>query len=365
MSIISVSISELVIDQRLQMRETLNYVVIDDYAEHLFDLPPAKVVMGEGGVMWLWDGLHRYHAHKKSGQTNMKCEVKEGTFLDALKSAAGANHGHGIQRTDADKRRAVKALLSEALWQQRSDRMIAEACHVGTHLVAKVRADLTQPVVTESEPSKKCEPANEEKPGARAHTSPTRTDSRGRQQPASKKKEKNLCPACQHRKDLGRPLVPDCEACVAANSKPKLCERCKSLDDPIEGCTGCQFIRDNPGKKVPVEPSCLLDDAGTVVPVQLVGVFKSVALFDQFARQLNACAATAKEIEASPAKVAKPLDKNQPYQKFFSVFKQARERMKAMRPSLVCQGCGGDGCAKCSETGFLTTEMAKAMGASV
>ena len=136
-----IPIKEIILDPRLQMRETMDFSVIDEYAESIFDLPNVNLVRGPNEELWLTEGWHRYHANVKAKQNTIKCNVYPGSFLDALEMAAGSNHSHGIRRSAADKRRAVSALLTEELWAQRSDRMIAEACHVSNHFVAKIRGE--------------------------------------------------------------------------------------------------------------------------------------------------------------------------------------------------------------------------------
>ncbi|MCL2000844.1 MAG: hypothetical protein FWG74_05375, partial [Planctomycetes bacterium] len=66
-------------------------------------------------------------------------EVRSGTFRDALLFAAGANAGHGLRRTNADKRRAVEMLLGEPECVGWSNEQIARHCRVGPHLVAEIR----------------------------------------------------------------------------------------------------------------------------------------------------------------------------------------------------------------------------------
>jgi hypothetical protein len=46
-------------------------------------------------------------------------------------------------RTNADKRRAVMALLNDAEWAKWSDREIARRCAVGAPLVGRLRPDVT------------------------------------------------------------------------------------------------------------------------------------------------------------------------------------------------------------------------------
>ncbi len=106
-------LADLTLDPRLQMRVQMDGDTIEEYAEHIDELPPGKVVMDEDGHLYLTAGWHRFEAHKKKGKDVMSCSVREGTFLDALQEAAGENFDHGLRRTNADKHRAVDILLAE------------------------------------------------------------------------------------------------------------------------------------------------------------------------------------------------------------------------------------------------------------
>ena len=56
--------------------------------------------------------------------------------------SVGANSGHGLQRTNADKRKAVMTLIADAEWVQWSDSEIARRCGVSRDLATTVRASL-------------------------------------------------------------------------------------------------------------------------------------------------------------------------------------------------------------------------------
>jgi hypothetical protein len=222
---INVPIADITLDPRLQMRETMDFAVIDEYAENIDKLPPCKTIR-DGESIWLTSGWHRYHATKKAGRSELPCTVREGTFLDALVEACGENEGHGIRRTSADKRRAVAALLGIEEWARKSDRLIADACKVGHHLVADVRASIS----TGRAPSR---PA-----------SSRRTSADGRSRPATQPPRESAKPEPSHEPDA--PLLkcrtcrmraegpkPGCRNCVAANS-PKSSEPTPKPPKPSE-----------------------------------------------------------------------------------------------------------------------------------
>lgn len=174
---------------------------------------------------------------------------------------------------------------------------------------------------------------------------------------------------CIHCKALAKknlPLIKGCKDCKLAReldrAKDRLCERCTQIGYQ-KGCTACQYLRENPrASQPPKEPDRLTDEAGVVVPQRLIKVFATVPLFRQAERELNALGKTFKQIESSPAKEAKPLDSKMHFEKFFGVFKNARWRVKNMRPCIICSQCEGDGCKWCEELGWLTSEAAKVKG---
>lgn len=150
------------------------------------------------------------------------------------------------------------------------------------------------------------------------------------------------------------------EAATLAEFCWPTCERCKETGR-VEGCTACadmhQCVLD--GKKYKPRPAVLTDGRGHEVPTWLVPVFESRELYDTAMKQMNALAKTWKEIEECPAKEAKPLDPaHKHFEKFAAVFKNARWRMRNMKPEAVCEKCGAEGCKACRELGWLTVEMA-------
>ena len=133
------------VDGGTQMRAELNATTIEEYAVAMQAGAqfPAIVVYYDGSDYWLGDGFHRLAARKKLFEGAVECEVRSGTRRDAVLCAAGANAAHGLRRTNADKRRAVEALLRDEEWAQWSDREIARRCGVHHELVGIVRAELS------------------------------------------------------------------------------------------------------------------------------------------------------------------------------------------------------------------------------
>lgn len=96
----------------------IDAAVIEDYALSLrasATLPPV-VGFFDGANFWLADGFHRYHAHLAIEADEIPGYVHEGTKRDAVLYSVGANHGHGLRRSNEDKRKAVMTLLEDAEW---------------------------------------------------------------------------------------------------------------------------------------------------------------------------------------------------------------------------------------------------------
>lgn len=129
------------IDGGTQSRVEISQEAVADYAEALkagAELPPV-VVFHDGADHWLADGFHRFHAHGMAGKASVLADIRAGTQRDAVLFSLGANCTHGLRRTNADKRKAVAAMLADSEWSGWSDRKIAEACGVSNTFVSNLR----------------------------------------------------------------------------------------------------------------------------------------------------------------------------------------------------------------------------------
>lgn len=128
----------------LQSRAEINNEIVTEYAEAIKagTVFPPIVVFNDGANSWLADGFHRFHAHNQAGLTSIAADVRQGTARDAILFSLGANGAHGLNRTNADKRKAVTTMLNDAEWVKWSDNAIAKACAVGYSLVSDVRKSI-------------------------------------------------------------------------------------------------------------------------------------------------------------------------------------------------------------------------------
>lgn len=137
-------VSGLRLDGGTQPRAKLDRVVSREYRDDVKAgavFPPIGVVY-DGTDYWVWDGFHRVDAFMMAGREAIQAEVRQGTRRDAVLLAAGANGGHGLRRTNEDKRRAVEHLLRDSEWACWSNEEIARKCCVTPAGVGKIRKEL-------------------------------------------------------------------------------------------------------------------------------------------------------------------------------------------------------------------------------
>lgn len=140
----NLKLSDIVTDADLQARERLSDEAIADYYNVLREggkLPPVTVFF-DGIKYYLADGWHRYFAHKSAALELIEVEVIKGTRREAQKYAMGANNTHGLQRTVADKRKAVLMAFDDIEWAELSSREIAKICNVSHTFVDKIRKEI-------------------------------------------------------------------------------------------------------------------------------------------------------------------------------------------------------------------------------
>ena len=130
-------------DGGAQMRVEMSESIIEEYAEAMLagDVFPPIIVFSDGTDHWLADGFHRARAAKMLGRESIDADVRQGTQRDALLYGIGSNAEHGLRRTQADKRKAITALLADDEWSKWSDRKIAKSAGCDHKTVGKIRRD--------------------------------------------------------------------------------------------------------------------------------------------------------------------------------------------------------------------------------
>ncbi|WP_429498652.1 ParB/RepB/Spo0J family partition protein [Robbsia andropogonis] len=147
----TVQLSEITYDGSTQSRVSIDESVVAEYADAITDgasFPPV-VVFQDGATIWLADGFHRFHAHRKIGALTIDADVRQGSRRDAILFSVGANSSHGLRRSNADKRKAVETLLADAEWAAWSDREIARCVRVDNKTVSSLRNSSVRKAPTE------------------------------------------------------------------------------------------------------------------------------------------------------------------------------------------------------------------------
>lgn len=140
----SLSLELIRTDGGTQMRVALSQETYLDYRDKWLagvDFDPIDV-FHDGAAYWLADGFHRYFGAREAKLPTIPCKVHKGTQRDAILFAAGANAGHGLRRTNEDKRMAVTALLNDDEWVEWSDGVISEKAAVSREFVSQIRNQL-------------------------------------------------------------------------------------------------------------------------------------------------------------------------------------------------------------------------------
>jgi hypothetical protein len=161
----NIKLADIRIDGGTQTRAKINLEVVSEYADLVLGgtkFHPVDVFF-DGVWHWLADGFHRYHAHKRAKVKDILATIHTGSKDDALVFALGANTKNGLRRTNQDKRKCITIALER--WPDLSNSRIAEICGVTDKTVAARRSEI---------------------PNVAAAAS--RTDTLGREQPATKPK---------------------------------------------------------------------------------------------------------------------------------------------------------------------------------
>lgn len=111
--------------------------------EVLDHLPPILV---HQETMTVIDGVHRVEAFRRAGRTRISAFVFRGDRCAALALAVEANVRHGKPLSQAERRAAAAAILSQA--PERSDRWVGETCGISHSTVSRLRAEMPGPVST-------------------------------------------------------------------------------------------------------------------------------------------------------------------------------------------------------------------------
>lgn len=146
----SIHSARLTVDPAIQQRAVhFDEATVDAYAEllerdHSWPFSAPVDAFEADGKLIVSDGFHRLEAVARVFPEGLDVPVRihTGGEREALAFAIGANDAHGLPRTAADKRKAVRTILADEEWSQLSDRAIAGMAKVGNRFVGDVRREL-------------------------------------------------------------------------------------------------------------------------------------------------------------------------------------------------------------------------------
>jgi DNA-binding CsgD family transcriptional regulator/uncharacterized ParB-like nuclease family protein len=139
-----IKIGEIGTPKALMMRIKLDPKTVTKYVKDMeggASFPPI-LVFEVDGKMVLADGYHRHSAYQKRGIETVHADVQIGTMDDAILAAVRANAHEGLKRSDADKEKAVKALLASDKWCGMSNREIGREAGVHHTTVEKIKKSM-------------------------------------------------------------------------------------------------------------------------------------------------------------------------------------------------------------------------------
>lgn len=158
----------------LMMRVELSKDKIAEYAEAMklgAEFPPLDCAEVDGELM-LYDGFLRYAAYKKQRVTDVAVRIRvAASHDDAVLWAVQAGAYQDLKRTNADKQKAVKALLATDQYRNMTNVEIANAAGVDPSMVQKHRTKMRDDKVTVTlSPVKKPDPTRIDKLGRKRPT---------------------------------------------------------------------------------------------------------------------------------------------------------------------------------------------------
>lgn len=103
-------------------------------------MPVVDLFTEDGETYYIGDGIHRCLAALAAKKASILARVHEGGLHAARVFACQANKTHGLHRTTADKRHAVRLMLE--LQPKWSGRKIADHVGVGSSMVHQMRRSL-------------------------------------------------------------------------------------------------------------------------------------------------------------------------------------------------------------------------------
>ncbi len=136
-------LSRLKLDKRLQMRQNgINTDTVDAYTISMEkgEEFPAITVFDVDGTNYVVDGYHRAKASEANNAIDMECEVRVGTWEQALNYATfEANRKNGMRLTRSDLQAIVERLVMDDQYAEYPSQKLADLAGVSHHTVQAAR----------------------------------------------------------------------------------------------------------------------------------------------------------------------------------------------------------------------------------
>lgn len=310
MSVKNLSIDVIRTDGGTQMRAELTSEVYMDYRDKWLagvEFDPVDV-FHDGAAYWLADGFHRFYGAREAKRGSIPCRLHQGTQRDAILFACGANASHGLRRTNADKRRAIEAMLNDDVWVTWADNKIAEQAAVDQSFVSKVRRELR---------------TNLSSPAAKSADAPrVGRDGKKRRPPPQKPK-------------AAKPKPPEDKSgpCIKTGGEHEYDdEACKNCHDPKPGVK--QYADT-------FEPSTFSDG-----PLNLAA---KQAPYDEMLNAITTITKAWNAVTSDERDGVYAVDKKN---RVNQILKDLRPPIAQARPHAICDHCEGKGCKKCQNCGW-------------
>lgn len=158
---IQINLSDLQLDKSIQSREKINIKKVNEYSELIkegFEFHTLiSVIRDETEIdkFILIDGFHRLEAYKNNSKEIIKCNLMKANYKDESKNnieiidskyvslfSILTNRYNGLQRTNADKRKGIKLVVTHPDFENCSVSKISKVCAVDRGTVNSVIDEL-------------------------------------------------------------------------------------------------------------------------------------------------------------------------------------------------------------------------------
>jgi hypothetical protein len=138
-----IEVADIISNKAMLMRVKVDGKTVRQYAKAMEGgaVFPPIVCFEVAGELILTDGFHRVEAYKSLGVEKVNADVRIGTMDDAILAAVRANAHEGLARSNADKEKTVRALLSSG-WAGNSENWIAQTASVHHSVVKRIKKDV-------------------------------------------------------------------------------------------------------------------------------------------------------------------------------------------------------------------------------